>query len=192
MVLAMAFVFNSELIIRIFFGANWLHLVLTTQILSCALIFNIDGRLADCYLRSLGWTKQQFYFRIFEVAMKFTGIFIGAHWGINGVAISVVLVNLITLAAKNIYICYKIRIRQSKVFSVILSSWRFSLIVLPIILLSYFLLPHTLVGNVILLSVYGVCIISVFLIFPSLVGKKYKDEAYLKIKIIVFNKLHIK
>lgn len=192
MVLSTAFVLNSELIIRIFFGANWLHLVLTTQILSCALIFNIDGRLADCYLRSLGWTKQQFYFRIFEVAMKFTGIFIGAHWGINGVAISVVLVNLITIAAKNIYICYKIGINQRKVISIILSSWRFSLVLLPIIIPSYILLPHTLVGNVILLTVYGVCIISVFLIFPSLVGKKYKDEAYLQIKKVVINKLHIK
>ena len=51
--LTVAFIYNSELIIQIFFGNEWMHLTLVFQLLCIAIIFNIDGRLSDCYLRSL-------------------------------------------------------------------------------------------------------------------------------------------
>ena len=78
-----------------------------TIIISFVLIFNIDGRLSDCYLRSLGMTKQQFYFRIFEAALNIIGVLIGSYWGILGVAVSVVLTNSFAKLIKTLFVAMK-------------------------------------------------------------------------------------
>ena len=74
LLLAMGFAFNSELIIRVFFGEEWLSLNLVMIVTSFVFVFNIDGRLSDCYLRSMALTKIQFYFRAFETILNISGV----------------------------------------------------------------------------------------------------------------------
>lgn len=191
LVLSTGFIFNSELLIRIFLGDKWLNVLITMQILSCALIFNIDGRLADCYLRSMGWTKQQFYFRIFEVCCKIIGVTIGACFGINGVALAVVLVNLITIWTKNIYITKRIGISINESFKTIIKSWKVGLIIIPTMLLANYFMPHTFVYNTLILVIFILVTFLCFICFPSFVGQQYKNHAYSKVIKIIKKKMKI-
>lgn len=192
LVLSALFFFNSELIIRIFLGEKWMSVLLTMQILSCMLLFNMDARLADCYLRSMGWTKQQFYFRIFEVVMQIAGLAVGSLFGINGVATSVLIVNIIIIWSKNIYITKKINIEYRTSISTILHSWRLGVILIPIMIMNWWLLPHSLAGNCINLIIFSIVILISFIFKPTLVGNQYKNDMYLQVVKFVNKKFHFK
>ena len=181
LLLTMAFFFNSSLLIRIFFGEQWLNLSSVMMIVSCSLLFNIDGRLADCYLRSLAMTKQQFFFRVFEFVMKTLGVLVGFKWGIIRVASSIVCTNFISKIIKILYIGNKVEVCPRDCIGVILSSWRYGLIMLPICTLALVLLPQSWTGNIVLAIVFTVTAAAIFLCMPSFVGKVYKEEIYKKL-----------
>lgn len=192
LLLTMAFAFNTGLLIRVFFGEQWINLQNVMIAISCTLLFNLDGRLADCYLRSLGMTKQQFYFRIFEFVLKTAGILIGFRWEIMGVAVSVIITNSIAKMVKIIYIGNMLDMKSSEVVGIIVSSWRYALIVLPICVISYLLVPSTLNGDIAMTFVFTVTTVFVFFFMPHFVGKQYDEEVYSKILSFVKNKLHKK
>lgn len=178
LLLACGFIFNSELIIRIFFGQEWMTVQSTFIIISLSLIFNVDGRLADCYFRSLGWTKQQFYFRVFEVFLSIIGIFISYRWGVVGIASSVLLVNLIIILSKNIYIVRRIGLSVTSSFITIFKSWKFGLTFIPLMLVSISIFQGSLWGNILEAIIFAILVTVIFIIFPSLVGNQYKDDIY--------------
>lgn len=188
-IMMMSFFFNAELLVRIFFGEQWLSVVPTFQILSCALIFQIDARLADCFLRSLGWTKHQFYFRIIEVISQIIGLIIGAQFGVNGVAVSIVVVNVLCILLKNFYIIKRLRISQIDSIKIILSSWRPMYVLSPIMILLLRILPHSLIYNCISTVIFCVLIGVMLLCFPSTIGDVYKKEVYGKLLNSVKQKL---
>lgn len=181
LLLTMAFMFNSGLLIRVFFGEQWLNLQNVMLVTSCSLLFNIDGRLADCYLRSLGMTKQQFFFRVFEFTLKTIGVIIGFKWEIIGVALSVVITNFIAKIIKILYIGNVIDINPMQTIGDILSSWRYALLMLPVCIVSYVLLPDTLGGNIAMAGVFTAITIIVFLLMPRFVGEQYQKEVHGKV-----------
>lgn len=185
LLLACGFIFNSELIIRIFFGKEWMSVQSTFIIISLSLIFNIDGRLADCFFRSLGWTKQQFYIRILELILSIIGIIIGSKWGVDGIAISVLLVHIIIIFIKNAYIVGYIEVPINDFIGIILSSWRFSLLFVPLMLCVVFVLPHSLGANIFTVLFYVVLSIILFVFCPTLVGRQYKEDAYKHVKLLL-------
>ena len=190
--LALSFIFNSRLIIRIFFGQDWVYLTSVFIVLSVAIVFNVDGRLADCYFRSLGRTRQQFYFRVGEVVSKLLGVLIGSHWGIMGVAFGVVMSESALRLAKLICIAMILDIKRKDFFSWFIYSWRPLLFVLPIFLLSWILLPSSLIGDIIMTCIFAlVCAIS-FLVFPSIIGGSFETELYPKVKTVMLKKLRIR
>ena len=181
MLLSVFFIFNGDFIIRIFFGHQWLDLGLVFIILSISLVVNIDGRLNDCYLRSLGLTKAQFIFRIFEFVVNVVFYVIGSHWGIVGFAIGGVLANFVLIFAKMNYLNKKIQISFFEVLKCIISSWHGGAVIIPVMILLRFLLPNNLIGNVFNCICLVVLYALLFLIFPSIVGAKYKADVYPKI-----------
>ena len=187
--LTMFFFFNSGLIIRVFFGEQWANLKLVMMIISLSLLFNIDGRLADCYLRSLALTKQQFYFRIFETLLKTMGIIIGFRWDIVGVALSVVITNFITKMVKILYVGKKIDVKVGSCISIIVSSWRYALVIIPISSAFLLLLPRTWVGDICMTAVFGLCVGAIFIFFPGIVGKQYKEDVHERIMLMISKKL---
>lgn len=186
LLLTLAFVFNSSLIIRVFFGEDWLYLESAMMIVSCAIIIDMDGRLADCYLRSLALTKEQFYFRVIEAVLKIIGIVIGYRWGIVGIAISYVLTNCIIKAIKILYVGHKIFITPKQVLGTILSSWRYALLLLPILISSCLFLPDSIFGNILMLIIFITAVVVIFVFMPSLVGEQYKSDIHIKI-VNLFN-----
>jgi len=183
------FIFNSGLIIRIFLGSQWIELRPVMIALAGTLLFNIDGRLADCYLRSLAMTKQQFYFRIFETVLKIIGIVIGYKWGIMGIAISVVVTNSIAKVIKIIYVGEKIDINPSQSSLTIIKSWMFSVILIPICITALFILPNTVCGDVVMTSIYIILTGVLFILFPNIVSKTYKEEIYDRIMSVLKKKI---
>lgn len=187
--LALAFIFNSKLIIRVFFGVEWLNLLPLFIILSIAIVFNVDGRLADCYFRSLGRTKQQFLFRVGEVVSKVAGVVIGAYYGVIGIAIGVVLSESILRVAKLLYISSTIGVTKKEVFAWLFSSWRPMLFVVPICTLAFTLLPQSVYGDIFTTMVFVVTCMVSLLLLPNIVGGNYKEDLYPK--VISFIKQHL-
>ena len=189
LLIAMAFMFNSGLLIRIFFGQQWLNLQQVFFVLSFSLIFNINGRLADCYLRSLALTKQQFYFRILEFSLNTIGVLVSYKCGILGIALSIVLTGSISKIIKIVYIGNKIGQNASQVISLILTSWRYSILLFPICVILFVTLPSTLIGDIMMTVAFFLLVFVVFIMMPSLVGEQYKEVVYKKIIEFVKHKL---
>ena len=178
---ALAFIFNSKLIIRIFFGQEWIGLVPVFIVLSVSVVFNADGRLADCYFRSLGRTKQQFLFRIGELFSKFIGVVLGMHWGLIGIALGVVISDSLLKILKILYIAFLIDIGFKDVLVWLVASWRPLLFVLPICVLSFAMLPESLIGDVLMTVIFGVTCTIPLLFVPSIIGGKFQLEMYPKL-----------
>lgn len=181
MLLSLGFVFNSELLIRIFFGDQWLDLKFVFIILSLALVFNIDIRLTDCYLRSLALTRSQFFFRIVEFVLKIVCLVIGSFWGLVGFAFGGVLAVFVTTLIKLLYINRKIGFSFLDTIVCIISSWRASIVFIPVLLACFVFIPSSLVGNILNSLVMVVLFVSVFLFLPGIVGSAYKENVYPKI-----------
>ena len=178
MLLALTFIFNSSLIIRLFFGADWLELLPVFIVLSIALVFNIDGRLCDCFFRSLALVKYQFYIRLIGFALTVGCLCIGFNWGIIGVAVSVLLSNILVILIKVVFITSRIGSSIVSVIKIFSSAWRFSIVLIPIMLISKFALPSTWTGDIINLIVFCVVVLALFVLTPGIVGKTYKNGAY--------------
>ena len=190
LLLSLAFMFNGELLIRIFFGEQWLYLKPVMFVLSTVVIFNFMGRLADCFLRSLAMTKQQFFFRIFETTLSVLGVLIGHKLNIIGVAIGVAVGNMIAKLVKVFYIGTQLELKPLQVSEMILSSWRFSIFLLPIYITAFLLLPSTWSGDIVMAIVFLLSTAIVFFFMPRFVGGIYKDEVYNKVFALVKRKLH--
>lgn len=187
MLLTLAFMFNSGLLIRIFFGEQWLNLEPVLIVLSSSFLFNMDGRLADCYLRSLAMTKEQFYFRVFEAILKIVGVLISYKWGLLGIAVSIAITNIVSKIVKIFFIGNKIEIKGDRVVSILLESWKFTLLLLPVLIIAHKYLPSTLTGNITMAFIFTLSALLVFLFCPNFLGVHYKEEVHSKIMPRVTN-----
>ena len=192
LLLSLAFMFNIDLLIRIFFGEQWLYLRPVMFVVSFSILINFDGRLADCYLRSLALTKQQFFFRVFETILGIVGVLVGYRWDILGVAIAMIITNTIAKIIKILYIGSKVFVKPMQIIKIFFSSWRYLLIVLPIIVATYVLLPFSWTGDIIKALIFILTVAIVFLLMPRFVGNEYQEEVYYKIVSFVKQKLHRK
>lgn len=179
--LSLLLFFNSNLIIRIFLGTDWLMVSTTFKILSLVVFVLFLSRLADCYLRSLALTKQQFFFRIGETLISLIGVVVGSRFGINGVAISVLIISLVISIIKVFYISLKISVPIGITIKSVLLPCRFCLVLIPVMLLISFFVPNTISGNIIVAVVFLGLSIIMFVGFPGVIGNIYKSEIHTKI-----------
>ena len=177
-VLTLYFIVNSKLILRIFFGEQWLYLATIFSILSLLILFNAFGRLADCYLRSLGKTKQQFYFRIIEFVSKLGSIVICRSFGLYGVVIGLVVAEGLVKVAKLIYASSLIDFPLKRLLTESFSSIRAMLILVSFAIILYLFLPDNLTGEIILLVVLTIVTLILFAFFPKYVGGYYSEKVY--------------
>ena len=187
--LCLTFIVNSNLIIRVFFGDQWLYLQPLFCIFSLSIIFNADGRLADCYLRSLAMTKQQLYFRFIETAIKTLCVIACAKYGIWGVAISVVIADVAIKIFKVLYIAVNIGYKLKDVVHLLFESCQFCFVLVPISILLLLIISPSPLGNVILIVLYMIFTFLVFLAFPLVVGKRYCKEFHFKLRKYALGKV---
>lgn len=187
LLLALAFAINAELLLRLFFGAEWLYLAPVFIIFSALVFFNADGRIADCYLRSLGKTKEQFYFRIIEFVAKTIGVLVGFHWGLIGIAIGTTLMECVIKLIKVVYAGSLVSFSIGKTMGILLQSCKFSVVIIPICILVYVLVPNGLTQEIVLLCVFSVLTVVLFLFCPGFIGDNYKYDLYPTIKCYTQN-----
>lgn len=178
MLMALSFIFNGSFLIRLFFGSEWLELLPVFTVLSLALIFNIDGRLCDCFFRSLALVKYQFFIRLFEFILTIGCLLIGFHWDIIGVSIAVLFANVTIIFIKIAIITKKVESNIALVVLKIISAWRFAFVLVPVMILTRIILPNTFVGDIINLFIFLTSVFVLFIISPSIIGNTYKNEAY--------------
>ena len=158
-------------------------------VIAISLPFNFNGRLADCFLRSLAMTKQQFFFRILEITLNIISVIIGYRWGTLGVAVSIVMANALTKILKILYIGVKVDMMPRQTLTRLFSSGRFLIFFLPLIILAFYL-PSSWEGDVIMAGVFIAVAGLIFLLMPQLIGKEYQDEMYGRIVGYIKCKIH--
>lgn len=192
MALTLVFICNSELLIRLFFGEEWMDLKPLFQIISLSLLFNINGRLGDCYLRSLGLVRQQFNLRSFELVLGIVCVMIGFRYGILGVAVGFLLANIILITIKTLYLARRLQIPNSEIIQNVIGGWAYGLYFIPLIVIQYIILPNTWFMNILSACVFLLFLGILFLVYPNLIGKHYQEEIYCKIKFVIINSFHKK
>ncbi len=181
MLISLGFFCNSELIIRVFFGEEWLNVNTLFMVLSVYPILLINGRLGDVFLRTLALTKQQFFFRVGQFAFAITFILIGYRFGIIAVAVSIMSSYFCITAIKITFLMKKMNLKTLDIITTITKSFQFSVFVLPVFMGCKFFLPATLTGNIISAVIFLLTTGLLFFVLPKLVGKKYHEEAYSKV-----------
>ena len=134
-------------------------------------------------------TRQQFYFRLFEITLNILSVIIGFKWGTLGIALSIAIANAIAKLLKIIYIGVKVEMMPRQTVARLLSSGRFLVYFLPIIILAFFL-PSSWGWDIIIAGVFILLVGLIFLLMPRLIGKEYQEEVHEKIVYYVKRKIH--
>ena len=190
--ISLAFMYNSELIIRIFLGVEWLNINHLFIVLSLSGVCMMNGMLGDIYLRTLAFTKQQFYLRIFQSALSIVLIITVARFGILAVAFAYLVAYGIVVIVKMHYISRKIEYRLKEAVFQVLKSYKVAIVYVPLYLVMFCLFPNTLIFNLVKLIAFVVISIVLFLLFPRMVGDKYKAEIHNKISDLYLRKIYRK
>ena len=181
LMITLTFMFNSELIIRIFLGAEWMNVNTLFVILSFSGICMINGSIGDIFLRSLAFTRQQFFLRIVQALASILFILLASHWGVLAVAAAYLLAYNLVVLIKMYYIANKINYGLYNALWDIIRSYKVAIFFIPAYILCVVFMPNTLFFNIIKLFVFGIITVVVFIIFPSCVGEPYKSEMHNKI-----------
>ncbi len=191
-VLFCIFFFNAHLIVTLFFGEKWIDLVPIFQIISVYVIFNIDNRLVDCFLRSLGYVKLGFYLRLVSSIFTFTMLFVGCKYGLIGAAIALVSANILTAIIKIIALARKVNVNFISVAKSFTMACK-PMIILVVIGLPFILLVKpNLMSDILFAIIMSVVIFCEFLLFPSMVGEEYKVSVYSSVMSKINKYIHIK
>ena len=183
-ILASIFFFNANLIVSIFFGKSWTDIVPLMQVISFSVIFMVNGRLVDCFFRSLAFVKIGFFLRLISVFVTFFSIYIGSHYDIYGVAISIVLASIINILTKVFVLSLKISLTPLKVLWNMIKAWK---TVFPVLLIGIpFVLfnVHTWIIDITFSILFLIVILIEFAFFPQFVGIEYTMSVYPKINSI--------
>ena len=74
-------------------------------------------------------------------------------------------------------------------FRTTVKSYRFALYIMPLYIVCQILLPNNWEGNIIQSLVVTISFLILFVFFPNVVGKKYKEEGYLFVAKFINNKI---
>lgn len=184
-ILSLFFICNSYLIIRVFFGDNWLDLSLLFQIVSITLIFNVNGRLGDCYLRSMGLVKMQFKIRTFELFFDIICILIGASYGILGVAIGFLIANFTVILIKTLYLSGLLKVPFSELANIVICTWGVGIYFTPLLVIQTVLIQFGVWGDILSGLLFLIILFFLFVVFPSALGMRYKEELYTRGRVII-------
>lgn len=178
MLLAFTLLFNSELIIRIFLGEQWMNVNSLFKVLSISSIFLMNGRIGDIFLRSMAMTKQQFLLRVGQLIVSVIFIIIGARWGVLSVAVSAMMAYFLLMIIKLIYITIKLEIKHTTVLKTYFSSYKMVLYITPVYIFSNLIISNSVNGNILKAFIFSVLVFMIFIIFPQAVGHKYKSNGH--------------
>lgn len=178
-ILTMIFVLGAPILIDIFFGADWSWLITIFRILSISVMFLICSSLCECYFRSLGLVKAYFYVRLAACIVTLICVYVGAHYGILGVAIGVLVSRIFDSFIKLIYISSKTSASILNVAKSIMSSIWFTML---IAIIGFIITIKVDYGEYIGVFVFGILSVVLLICTPKAFGRAYYENVYLVIK----------
>lgn len=185
-VLGCIFFFNADLIIRLFFGEDWLELVPVMRVVSLTTIFFIDTQLVDCFFRSLNFVKTGFFIRFFSLFWNLFCIYWGTKYGVIGIAVSLAFANVSIIILKMVVLCHKIDANWKLMFAKWFLSWKSAIIPFGLGIFFLWIIPNPSFWTALLFAVlYGFIILLLFLCFPQSIGKEYYYSVYPSIKKVL-------
>lgn len=176
--LSSIFIFNANLIIEIFFGDEWKSLTVILQIISISVIFNINGRLADCFFRTLNLVKQSFFIRLFILSITIISVYIGCKFGLIGIAWGLVFSNVLGIVIKVIFLSKRIEYRLKEVIISWVSAWKLTIPFIVAYLGFYYFCDPQLISNIVFALIFSIVVLIEYIIFPKFVGKEYSSTIY--------------
>ena len=91
---------------------------------------------------------------------------------------------------KVIYAGSLVSISRQKTMTILLQSCKFTIVLIPVCLLVFFV-TDGLTREIVLLGVFTILSIILFLFYPSCIGDNYKDDLYPTIKRYAYNLFRI-
>ena len=71
----------------------------------------------------------------------------------------------------------------------VLGGWAYGLYFVPLIIAQHSFIPETWSGNTISIVVFAILTVSLFLIWPGLIGHQYKVEGVEKVRSVILNRI---
>jgi len=105
--LYVAFIIFADPIIDIFFGSQWLHMLPIFQLISLWCLLRSIVNPVGALLMAVGKVKLAFYWNCFLLVIYPATIMLGSIWGVEGVAISLVVLQVCLLPSQWIYLLKK-------------------------------------------------------------------------------------
>lgn len=178
-IFAACFFICAEVLIDIFFGADWVWLTDIFRILSVSIIFLSHSRIGDCYFRSLGWMKAYFNIRLATCIFTLACVYIGCRYDILGVAIGVVISRIFDCIIKYGYLSFRMSVPTIDIIkAAIVSTW-LTLIVAGISYIVILCMNH---GEYIGIILFITCYLLLLLFKPKWFGQEYYDNIYMVAK----------
>lgn len=173
---------NAHLIIIIFFGEEWIDLVPILKILSLNVLFLSNGRLADCYFRSLGLVKLGFQLRLVSLILSVLFVAVGSNWSIYGVSYSFLLSNMIIFLLKWFFLVKKINISFIEFIRDLIKGLRPFLILFILTASFGQYINHNICVEFLYFFYFSLVTIVLYIFFPKWVGEEYINNIYPIIK----------
>lgn len=184
MILMAVFVLSAQIIIDIFFGAEWAWLVGIFRILSLSILFLAYSRIGDCYFRSLGWVKAYFNIRLVVCILTLICVYFGCQYGIIGVAVGIVVSRVIDSVVKMFYLATQLSVNVGKLIkAVLMPTW----ITIIVMIACYSITKYVDYGEYIAIFIFAVLGSILLLFSPKAFGKEYYENVYLVAKIKVLS-----
>lgn len=178
-VLSAFFVLGAQPIIDIFFGPDWNWLITIFRILSVSVLFLSYTSIGECFFRSLGLVKAYFFVRLATCIITLSSVYVGAQYGILGVAIGVLISRLFDCVLKFVYLASKISVNILDVAkSVFVPTWA----TVFVAVVSYLVVKHITYGEYLGVFVFGIVSLVLAMFIPKIFGNDYFENIYLVIK----------
>lgn len=183
-VLCISFIFAAKIIIDIFFGKEWNDIIPIFHILSLILLFSVNGRIMDCFIRSLAYVKMGFYLRILACVISIVCLYIARPYSIYGIAIGMVVIHTVVAFTKLVYISYKIDFRLSTVWFNILKAERIAIVPAIVFMAFYRQISTDILWSIV--STIGVLIYFAFVLLciPGVLGEELSGIIYEKMPML--------
>lgn len=168
-------VLGSKYLIDIFFGSQWESILDLMIIFSLVIFFTGYSRVCDCFFRSLGIMKSFCFMRVFNCAATVSLIVAGCMYGVEGVAWSKLVSNIVECGIKYFMLRRHIRFRQLEYWSGIFSNTRISLAIFGGCFLLMIFTPG---GTYYSVFVYMAAIIAAAVCRPDLFGPLFRQHIF--------------
>lgn len=178
-ILSAVFVLGAQIIIDIFFGAEWNWLITIFRILSISVVFLSCTSVGDCFFRSLGLVKYYFYMRSATCVMTIICVFIGSQYGLFGVAVGILISRVFDSVIKLVFLSTKVSVSVLDVVKAVLTPTSVTVLVTAVCCL---IIRYVTYGEYISVFAFAFITLVLFISVPKVFGRDVYESIYLVAK----------